>query len=390
MKIILPVLFLFLFTVVSGQGIVFMEGNFSEALAKAKKENKLVFIDCYTTWCGPCKWLSANVFTNKKAGEYFNSHFINFKLDMEKGEGKDVRTKYQVAAYPTLLFIDGDGIMQHRAVGAMDTVAFLKLGELAQDTSKNFGSFLKKYHSGNRDASFLASYAQVCFQAYYPFDIDEYFKTQTDEQLASETNFNLIEMYNPPMNSRAFKVMLTNRPKFYQSIGRYRTDYRIKYIILKNIYLNEKNIDLVNLKPFLMPLIKPFGIDDSVQISLKSEMEYHQNRSRNWERYMEILSTLVSKYGNASLSEYEWVQVCENLVLNSATIPSADIKVKEYIALGENSGALKFKYCLVQAWLLSKEKKDYQTWITQAKELAAKENVTEAQFEKIRKSYFPE
>ncbi|MEO7307285.1 MAG: thioredoxin family protein [Ferruginibacter sp.] len=90
-------------------GIKFMEENWTKALQEAKKQNKLVFIDAYTSWCGPCKMLKRNTFPDKAAGEFFNKNFINVALDMEKGDGLIVAEKYQVRAYPTLIITDATG-----------------------------------------------------------------------------------------------------------------------------------------------------------------------------------------------------------------------------------------------------------------------------------------
>jgi thiol-disulfide isomerase/thioredoxin len=91
------------------QGITFEHGNFAAVCAKAKAEKKLVFIDVYTSWCGPCKYMAATVFKKDNVGQYFNSQFINFKIDAEKGEGKALAAKYKVQFYPTYLFIDDKG-----------------------------------------------------------------------------------------------------------------------------------------------------------------------------------------------------------------------------------------------------------------------------------------
>ena len=56
--------------------IDFRESGFAKALEAAKVENKLVFMDCYTSWCGPCKRMAAQGFTQEKAGEYFNPRFV--------------------------------------------------------------------------------------------------------------------------------------------------------------------------------------------------------------------------------------------------------------------------------------------------------------------------
>ena len=89
--------------------IDFRESGFAKALEAAKVENKLVFMDCYTSWCGPCKRMAAQEFTQEKAGEYFNPRFVSVKIDMEKGEGVELRKRYDVNAYPTLLVLNAEG-----------------------------------------------------------------------------------------------------------------------------------------------------------------------------------------------------------------------------------------------------------------------------------------
>jgi addiction module RelE/StbE family toxin len=107
------------FSFVFGQ-IAFENNHTLDMLkAKAKKEKKLIFIDAYTTWCGPCKWISANIFTDKDVATFYNKNFINAKFDMEdQGEGTKIGSLYKVMCYPNLLFIDADGKLVHRTSGA--------------------------------------------------------------------------------------------------------------------------------------------------------------------------------------------------------------------------------------------------------------------------------
>ena len=74
-------------------GVDFQHLTFDEALAKAKAEKKLVFVDCYTTWCGPCKMMTTKIFPMKEAGEFFNPRFVCVKFDMEQGEWKELKNK---------------------------------------------------------------------------------------------------------------------------------------------------------------------------------------------------------------------------------------------------------------------------------------------------------
>jgi thiol:disulfide interchange protein len=112
-------------------GIQFHQGTFQEALNKATKENKLVFMDAYTAWCGPCRAMSANTFTNPDVADYFNQNFVNIKVDMEKGEGPTLSRKFAVTAYPTLLFLNGQGSVVHKELGFKDAATFLSLGKKA-------------------------------------------------------------------------------------------------------------------------------------------------------------------------------------------------------------------------------------------------------------------
>lgn len=98
-----------LFTVFAfGQGIQFENSDFKTIIAKAKKENKLIFLDAYTDWCTPCKMMVKNIFPLKSVGDYYNANFINAKIDMEKGEGIELAKKFGVKVYPSYLFINVD------------------------------------------------------------------------------------------------------------------------------------------------------------------------------------------------------------------------------------------------------------------------------------------
>jgi thioredoxin-related protein len=99
------------------KGVDFFNGTFKQALAKAKKENKLVMFDAYTTWCGPCKVLKTKVFPNKELGEYINKHFVSIGVDMEAGEGIQLSNMYPVDGYPTILFLDGEGKVKKKILG---------------------------------------------------------------------------------------------------------------------------------------------------------------------------------------------------------------------------------------------------------------------------------
>lgn len=112
-------------------GVSFVESTtWMKAVKKAKTENKLIFMDAYTTWCGPCKMLEKRVFPSKELGDFYNKNFVSIRVDMENGEGPALANIYTVNAYPTMFFIDpNNGKEITRIVGYHEVEDLLKAAE---------------------------------------------------------------------------------------------------------------------------------------------------------------------------------------------------------------------------------------------------------------------
>ena len=171
--------------------------SWSDIRAKAKAENKYLFVDCFTTWCGPCRFMSTQIFPQKEAGNYYNDKFISVKvqLDTTKGDAPEVKAwytdahniakDYHVNAYPTYLIFAPDGHVIHRMLGSTRTVAdFLKNTADVFDTSKQYYTLVTEYEQGRHDSAFLR---KLSWQSIDLYDqqrsaaiVHEYLKSQTD------------------------------------------------------------------------------------------------------------------------------------------------------------------------------------------------------------------
>src|ERR1700759_2513793 len=125
-----------LFSFSQDEGIRFEKGmSWQQILAKAKKENKYIFVDCYTTWCGPCKFMAKNVFPLKQTGDAVNPHFISVGMQIDStdqdsdtvkrayADARLISTIYNIRAYPTFLYLNPDGKLVHRTVGSTQNAA---------------------------------------------------------------------------------------------------------------------------------------------------------------------------------------------------------------------------------------------------------------------------
>ena len=145
---------------ISAQGIEFFEGSFKEAKELAQKQEKLIFVDCYTTWCGPCKRMSNNIFPNEEVGKVYNKSYIALKLDMEKEKGMMFGKKYPVSAYPTMFYLDEQGELIQKVVGGKSIEDFIALGNQMVKQNDRSESYAKQYEDGERDFDFILKYVK--------------------------------------------------------------------------------------------------------------------------------------------------------------------------------------------------------------------------------------
>ncbi|WJS93846.1 thioredoxin family protein [Flavobacterium johnsoniae] len=232
-KIAIVIVMFLVLPKLGAQGISFEHNTFKEALAKAKAEKKLLFMDCFTTWCGPCKMMAKEIFPQAQVGEYMNANFVSIKMDMEKGEGIELAKTYSVNAYPTLLFMDSDGKVVHRATGAEKAEDFIQQAKIAFDPTKQLDYLEKQYQSGNRDMAFLAQYVKALYTAYNLEAIakvgKDVFPTMKPEQYLTEDGFTVIAHAGVDYKSKIYNYLIKNKKAFLEKpyIGKESYDYVI-------------------------------------------------------------------------------------------------------------------------------------------------------------------
>lgn len=220
------------------QGIRFEQTKeWKKILKQAKKEKKLIFIDCYTSWCGPCKMLSANVFTREDVGNQFNKDFVNVKFDMEKdADGVILKDKFEVKAFPTLVFVDPNTQqVVHRMVGAGSAEWLMAGGKLANDPQNNLNGLTKRYEAGERSVDLLSRYLTALSAAYMQEKqgavAAEYLNALSDDEIVTKENWDLIKNNVSDPLSKPMRQVIANAGRFYEVAGKEVVDYKIEMTI---------------------------------------------------------------------------------------------------------------------------------------------------------------
>lgn len=351
MKKVLAILFSIgtLSVAAQNRSINFEHGTWAEITAKAKKENKLIFLDAFTSWCGPCKWMAKNTFTNDTTADFYNSNFVNAKIDMEKGEGMQIAEKYQVQAYPSLLYINGDGKVMHRTCGAIPSKDFVELGKLALDPNKRFAAYSDKYDAGNREPAFVISYLDMLDASALNTGkvADEYLNAQKESELANRGNWTILKNYSRSTNSKSFKYLETHLNDFY---AKYTQD-SVDAVIVNNysgvLYtaVREKN-DVAFHKTKNMLVKANYKNADKMISSIEMEKFAHEEK---WNDYANTainhMEKFVDKNDYGMMNNLAW-QFYEN-VTDKTQLAMAEAWAKT-AAEGENAYASYDTYAAVQ------------------------------------------
>lgn len=225
--------------------------NWAAVKAKAKQENKYIFVDCFATWCGPCKKMDKEVYPIDSIGQLLNHNFVSVKLQMDSTEkdeeqikkwytdARDLKHEYMISVFPSYLFFTPDGKAVHKSIGFIDPTNFSKLVHDALDPKKQYYTQLEKFNQGKlayadmpnffRAANYLKdqSTANAVSKTY----VDNYLLKLNEEELYTRSNLSFIGDFIQAQgsNDKAFKIFVANpekidsiiRPNYARSVVDY-------------------------------------------------------------------------------------------------------------------------------------------------------------------------
>lgn len=374
----ISLLLLLFFSIMSfSQGIKFEENKtFKELLAMAKKENKLLFIDAYAVWCGPCKLMVKNVFPQESVGQFYNTNFINSKIDMEKGEGVSIAKKYNVRAFPTYLFMNGDGELIHRVTSYYEPEDFVNVGKDAIDPAKQMGTLKKRFEAGDQDPEFLKNFITVFMFG----DPDlatkaaaKYFAVKKSEPLTKE-DFSYLIYLTKDSNSPLFQEFVSRKDDLLKMMPEENYNKMIQNFQLNSMFNNsyDKTTKFFDEKKYVTEAKKIMPEEEVKSLLLKTKMRIasiEKNKTAYEKLAMEYYGDGTSpNFSSAELNSISW-DFFENAThkesLNKAILwAKQSVKLKEHYANVDTLANLYYKIG---------DKVNTKIWATKAIELAKKE-----------------
>ncbi|MFA6570891.1 MAG: DUF255 domain-containing protein [Bacteroidota bacterium] len=301
MKIIktsLLTVLLCLFAVSSYAQVKFIDKSWEDAKALAKQDNKLIFIDCFTDWCGWCKVMDKETFSNEEVGEFMNSHFVPLKIDMERGWGVKLAMKYHVRGFPTFLFFDSDGKLIYQVVGFHKPEIWMPVLKKACDPKEQFNNsgFSNKIEMNYPDfygKAFLKGEEKVIPKQSV---VDEYLEKQTD--LFSEVNWAVMSIFET--NAKFEKHFLDNIDKYTELFGKSQTNTKVQGIIYDKLDAGIKTEDETKLDD-IDKLIDKYMPENADMVKLNFRQAFYE-RTENWKKYAEISENYITKNEFAEVS----------------------------------------------------------------------------------------
>ncbi len=315
------------------KGIQFVHGlTWEQVKEKAKAENKYIFVDCFTTWCGPCKFMSSTIFPLEDVGNYFNDRFISVKLQLDKTEGdndevkswyatgESIAKEYSVNAYPTFLFFNPQGEAVHRVVGgAEDGPGWLKRVTPVFDPEQQYYTLIKQYEKGNKAPEFLkrassplSALMMQKMPLLFPRPILPLKRTFTPK-----TTLNISPNSLAALKTRALRSLLKNSKKANAALGEGKAEKIVKGIILQEevfgkVFRNkDQKPDWNAVSADLKQKYPAFA----EEVAAEGKVVYFQY-TKDWENFAPAVMSYMKKYGagvapEAPVNDFAWT-VFEN------------------------------------------------------------------------------
>lgn len=244
-------LFLSLQTVKSQNQFVPDDTPYKIALETAKLQKKPLFVMLYADWCPHCNQMKKEVFSDPNVMDFLKENYVCAWKNIEKEEGIALKDKYNTKSLPTFLFIDPNTeTLLYALKGEMKTPEFMTEIKYALNSRMQLPYLEKEFLNDPSNSTKFFAYLNTLKKGKDRTDLSVpthiYLKTQTDEQLVSETNWRIIANGVTDIKSREFQYVLKHQKEFAAVASQNRVDRKIESIVTELLRPYVDNLDTIN------------------------------------------------------------------------------------------------------------------------------------------------
>lgn len=219
----------------------------SDVLEQAESTGKFIFLDAYTAWCAPCKKMEKEVFTRPEIANFFNQKFINVKYDMEGNAGEILKERFGIKVFPTYIFINSQGQVVHRIVGAHTSGNdFFEWSKMAVTPGQSYADLHQRYENGERNPTLMFDYMRVLRMAGEQEKeaaiTRNYLSLMSKDHFMDKSYWSAVKLFLNDPTSREFRIIMDNREEIGEAIGQEEVDAKIYETIDAQIRSNRSFI----------------------------------------------------------------------------------------------------------------------------------------------------
>lgn len=310
-----------------GKGINFLENlTWDEIIKKAKNENKYIFVDCYATWCGPCKIMDKEVYPLNIVGSAVNDRFISVKVQMDTGKNdpehvkllypvaRQFEKKYFISALPSYLFFSPNGDVLHKSMGQKKYKDFIKLIEDATIPEKQlftlFNAAKNKKIPFNEYPALADRFKKEFYENILALEIariykNEYLDNLKEQELLVKNHLDFIGEYYKLISTKDNIFWLCyNKPKLVDSIKAYEgggwADFQVRSAIIREdvqplITEAEKAGKVPAWVQLEKHLSKKYNRDLAITYTLDARIDWYAKK-KEWDSYFALLPKHLARY----------------------------------------------------------------------------------------------
>lgn len=357
-------------------GIQFQDIPFKDLVAKAKKEKKLVFIDAYASWCGPCKMMEKNVFVTKSVGDFFNKNFVNARIDMEKGEGREVAAKFAVRSYPTYLFLNGEGELVSQNYGYMEESMFLLMAQDINSPNNAKGSLKERFAKGEKDPEFLVNIIKLNSTSDFEFAkkaSERYFENKKKTEALTKDEIGYLLYFLKSTEDPNYKTFVARKSDIIsflpeQSYSDFDHQLILSKVVAQSIDEKNKKIN----EDYFMKTAEPLVGKEEAQIKLNQTKLAYYEQTANFTEYEKTALEYYKKTDSFEPNELlKAAWIFSEHVKTPSSLKKAAEWAEQSVMRGETS---ENTYILAKIYFLTGNKETAKNFAEMSRNIAVQNN----------------